>query len=99
MGKEKKQTTRRNFMQSTILGTAGIDVASSSIFSIVMAERDQATNRPEVANEVDCIGFGTRRQISCKQIIDCPDMAIYYTDESIQPALYLFDSALLTIER
>ena len=38
---------------------------------IAYYEFPQAVSRAEAGWEVDCVGFGTRRRVYCKQIVDC----------------------------
>jgi len=69
--KKKKSALadRRNFLQSGMFGAAGVGLAVSSSSSVVMAETDQATIKPEVTNEVDVlvVGGGTAGTIAAIQ--------------------------------
>ena len=38
---------------------------------IAYYEFPEAVAKTDTGWQVDCIGFGTRRQVKCKQIIDC----------------------------
>jgi hypothetical protein len=65
---------------------------------IAYHEFPQAVVKTDAGWQVDCIGFGTKRRVNCKQIIDCTGGAevvgmLGYTrlrEEERQPGSYLF---------
>ena len=71
-------------------GQAGVEIA--------FYEFPQAVTKTADGWQVDCIGFGTRRRVSCKQIIDCTGGAEVVgllglprlREEERQPGSYLY---------
>lgn len=65
---------------------------------IAYHEFPQTVTRTEAGWQVDCIGFGTKRRVNCKQIIDCTGGAEVVgliglprlREEERQPGSYLF---------
>ena len=65
---------------------------------IAYYEFPQAVTKTEAGWQVDCVGFGTRRRVHCKQIIDCTGGAEVVgllglprlREEERQPGSYLF---------
>ncbi len=65
---------------------------------IAYYEFPQAVKKTEGGWEVDCVGFGTRRKVRCKQLIDCTGGAevvgmagfTRLREEERQPGSYLF---------
>jgi len=65
---------------------------------IAYHEFPQAVRKTDAGWEVDCVGFGTRRKVTCKQIIDCTGGAEVVgllglprqREEERQPGSYLF---------
>lgn len=65
---------------------------------IAYYEFPQAVTKTEAGWQVECIGFGTRRRVNCKQIIDCTGGAEVVgllglprlREEERQPGSYLF---------
>ena len=58
MDKTNKKTDRREFLQSGILGTAGVGLAVASTASVAVAETADTTSEPELTNEVDVLVVG-----------------------------------------
>ena len=58
MDKTNKKTDRREFLQSGILGTAGVGLAVASTASVAVAETEEASTEPELTNEVDALVVG-----------------------------------------
>ena len=69
MDKKDQMTDRREFLQSSILGTAGVGLAVASTASVAVAETQGASQLPEVTNEVDVlvVGGGTAGTIAAIQ--------------------------------
>tara|TARA_B110000438_G_scaffold261531_1_gene272288 strand:- start:1705 stop:3030 length:1326 start_codon:yes stop_codon:yes gene_type:complete len=67
--KKRAIADRRNFLQSSVLGAAGVGLAVSSSSSVAVAKTDEATIKPEVTNEVDVlvVGGGTAGTIAAIQ--------------------------------
>ncbi len=67
--KKRAIADRRNFLQSSVLGAAGVGLAVSSSSSVAVAETNEGTNKPVVANEVDVlvVGGGTAGTIAAIQ--------------------------------
>ena len=71
-------------------GKAGVEIAYH--------EFPQAVTKTDNGWQVDCIGFGTRRRVNCKQIIDCTGGAevcgllglARLREEERQPGSYLY---------
>ena len=65
---------------------------------IAFYEFPQAVEKTETGWQVDCVGFGTKRRVNCKQIIDCTGGAEVVgmagfsrlREEERQPGSYLF---------
>lgn len=65
---------------------------------IAYYEFPQAVTKTQAGWQVDCVGFGTRRRVNCKQIIDCTGGAEVVgllglprlREEERQPGSYLF---------
>ena len=69
MSKTDESTDRRDFLQSGILGTAGMGLAVASTTSVAIAESEAASTDPELTNEVDVlvVGGGTAGAIAAIQ--------------------------------
>ena len=69
MDNTNKKTDRREFLQSGILGTAGVGLAVASTASVAVAETAENAREPEVSNEVDVlvVGGGTAGTIAAIQ--------------------------------
>lgn len=69
MDKNNKKPDRREFLQNSILGTAGVGLAVASTASVAVAETKESSLAPEVTNEVDVlvVGGGTAGTIAAIQ--------------------------------
>jgi hypothetical protein len=69
MDNKNKKTDRREFLQSGILGTAGMGLAVASTASVAVAESTESSRKPEVSSEVDVlvVGGGTAGTIAAIQ--------------------------------
>ena len=66
---DNPQTNRRNFIQQSILGTAGAGVAIASTANVAIGADEERHRDPELTNEVDVlvVGGGTAGTIAAIQ--------------------------------
>jgi hypothetical protein len=69
MSEKEESTDRRDFLQTGLLGTAGMGLAVASTASVTMAEGDAASKKLEQTNEVDVlvVGGGTAGHVAAIQ--------------------------------